>query len=123
MFLGVVKGYCEKYKIDISKEANIGKGPVDFKFVKDIEQKVLIELKLAKSTTFWSNLKNQLPAYLKAEEIKIGYFLIICYSQKDLEKVSKIEKCILSAKGKSKIKINTYVIDALNDKVSASKIN
>jgi hypothetical protein len=31
LFLGVVKHYCQAHNIDISPEANIGRGPVDFK--------------------------------------------------------------------------------------------
>src|SRR5205823_12962982 len=52
LFLGIVKHYCQANDIDISKEPNIGRGPVDFKVSHGFSIRALIELKLARNTRF-----------------------------------------------------------------------
>jgi len=50
LFLGIVKHYCAANNIDISSEANIGRGPVDFKVSQGYKLRALLELKLARNT-------------------------------------------------------------------------
>jgi hypothetical protein len=54
LLLGVVTHYCRANNVDISKEANVGRGPVDFKFSQGYERRVLLEAKLASNTRFWN---------------------------------------------------------------------
>lgn len=61
LFLGITKHYCQANNVDISAEANIGRGPVDFKVASGYRCRSLIELKLAKNTKFWNGLERQLP--------------------------------------------------------------
>lgn len=72
--LGVLQGYCEANDIDISPEADVGRGPVDFKMSRGFRLRVLIEVKLARNTAFWRGLRVQLPTYLKCEKATRGYF-------------------------------------------------
>ena len=65
LLMGVITAQCRANDIDIAKEANIGRGPVDFKFSHGYSRTVLLEAKLAKNTKFWSGLRAQLPTYLK----------------------------------------------------------
>jgi hypothetical protein len=58
---------CQLHDVDISPESNAGRGPVDFKMSKGWKLRALVETKLAKSTSFWKNLKGQLPTYSAAE--------------------------------------------------------
>ncbi|MFC5409109.1 hypothetical protein ACFPMF_07320 [Larkinella bovis] len=122
MFTCVVKQYCRANNIDLTREANIGRGPVDFKFSSGYHDKVIIELKLAKNSKFWSGLEKQLPKYMEAEEAKYGYFIVICYSDDDLKKVADINNVVENVKEKAKIDIKTLIIDATPEKPSASKL-
>lgn len=122
IFTGIVKHYCKANNIDLNREVNLGRGPVDFKFSSGYENRALIEVKLARNTKFWSGLEKQLVKYLEVEEIKKGFFLVICYNEKDLKKVSGIEDIAQEVAKKNNIELTVNVIDASSDKPSASKL-
>lgn len=122
LFLGIVREYCHAWNIDISKEVNLGRGPVDFKFSSGYEDRALIEVKLAKNAKFWNGLEKQLPDYMKAEEIETGFFVVICYTDKDLKKVSDIQAITSRVQLQLGFQITTIIIDATPNKPSASKL-
>lgn len=68
---------CKTAGIDISPSSDSGRGPVDFKFSVGWEKRALVEVKLAKSSSYWKNLKSQLLAYLATEDVDNGVFLVI----------------------------------------------
>jgi hypothetical protein len=68
---------CKAADIDISPETNAGSGAVDFKFSAGWKRRALVELKFAKSTSYWDNLAEQTPTYMKAEDISCGYIIVI----------------------------------------------
>lgn len=72
---------CKLHDVDVSPESDAGQGPVDFKFSSGWKRRALVELKFAKSSTFWDNLEQQTPAYLKAEGISCGYIVVIQHDQ------------------------------------------
>lgn len=121
LFLGLVKHYCKAENIDISKEVNIGRGPVDFKMSTGYSLRTLLELKLAKNTKFWNGLEKQLPIYLKSEGVKFGFFLIIVYTDNDIKKLNGIRERVKVIKNKTGYDIAAVTIDARRNPVSASK--
>ena len=122
LFLGIIKHYCRANNIDISKEVNIGRGPVDFKVSIGYALRALIELKLAKNTKFWNGLNKQLIKYLEAEGINIGYFLVVTYNKEDLKRLKNIHKITSALSRKVNYKLKTIIIDASYIKLSASKL-
>ncbi|MAL59709.1 MAG: hypothetical protein CMC14_06655 [Flavobacteriaceae bacterium] len=122
IFTGIVKHYCKANNIDLNREVNLGRGPVDFKFSSGYENRALIEVKLAKNSKFWNGLEKQLIKYLKVEDIKKGVLLVICYNDNDLKKVSDIEKITKEVGKKNKVDLKVVVIDASFGKPSASKL-
>jgi hypothetical protein len=122
LFTGIVKHYCKANNIDLNREVNLGRGPVDFKFSSGYENRALIEVKLAKNSKFWNGLEKQLIKYLEVEEIKKGYFLVICYNDSDLQKVADIQDNAKLVSIKNNVSIDVIVIDASFDKPSASKL-
>lgn len=122
LLLGVIKHYCHANNIDISREPNIGRGPVDFKVSSGFKLRALIELKLVKNSKFWSGLEKQLPTYQNAEEIDIGYFLVVVYTKQDLKKVGEIETHLKKINEKTGYQINVVVVDARSSPTSASKL-
>lgn len=121
LFLGIVKNYCRANNIDISRETNIGRGPVDFKFSSGYENRSLLEVKLAKNGRFWRGLSTQLPQYLKSESIKLGYYLVIAYNEKDFKRLSSIKRKIAEASKNNNVELKAIIVDATTDKPSASK--
>lgn len=122
LFIGIVKHYCRANNIDLNREVNLGRGPVDFKFSTGYENRALIEVKLAKNTKFWDGLEKQLVKYLQVEEIKKGYFLVVCYNNNDIQKVSAIKSIANKVSTSNNVDINVVVINASYDKPSASKL-
>jgi hypothetical protein len=68
---------CKAADIDINPETNVGSGAVDFKFSTGWKRRALVELKFARSTSYWDNLAEQTPTYMKAEDISCGYIVVI----------------------------------------------
>lgn len=122
LFLGVVKHYCQANNIDISPEPNIGRGPVDFKASRGFNLRALIELKLAKNGKFWSGLNKQLPTYMNAERVNYGRFVVIAFSDADMERVKDIREAVGKLNRRTPLDISAVVVDARPDKLSASKL-
>jgi hypothetical protein len=122
LFLGIVKHYCKANNIDISREVNIGRGPVDFKTSQGNDFRALLELKLAKNSKFWNGLTKQLPKYLQAEEIRIGYFLVVVQSDQDLKRLRSIKSRVSALNKSTNYDISTTIIDARRNPPSASKL-
>jgi hypothetical protein len=123
LFFGIAKHYCVANNIDISKEVNLGRGAVDFKFSTGYESRVHIEVKLAKNSKFWAGLKKQLPTYMKAEEVKRGYFLVIFYTTEEMErKLVTIHQVVKEVTASESLILGTEVVDATQNKPSASKL-
>lgn len=77
MFHLTVLRSCQDRDIDVSPEVNAGQGPVDFKFSTGWVKRAVVELKFARSSSFWDNLEKQVEAYQKAEGISCGYIIIV----------------------------------------------
>lgn len=122
LFLGIMKHYCKANNIDISKEVNIGRGAVDFKVSIGYALRALIEIKLARNTKFWNGIKNQLPKYLEAEGVKMGYFIVVTYDEKDIKKLKNINDITSILSKQVNYKLKTIIIDASKGKLSASKL-
>ena len=122
LFLGIIKHYCKANNIDISREADIGRGPVDFKVSHGYQLRALLELKLAKNTKFWDGLERQLPTYQRAENIVIGYFIVIVYTDRDLEKIRNIQARVNAVRQTTGYDIKEIVVDARTNPASASRL-
>lgn len=116
---------CKAADVDISKEPNMGRGPVDFKFSAGWSRRALVEVKFINSTKFFTGASKQLPQYLRTERIDCGYYLCVGFSDADfnqgrLDKVIETCTALSSAKG---VSIEPIFVDARHDnKPSASTI-
>jgi hypothetical protein len=122
LFLGIVKHYCHANNIDISKEVNIGRGPVDFKTSRGYQFRALLELKLAKNSRFWNGLAKQLPKYQEAEGISTGFFIVIVYTENDLKKISEIQLRVREVNEGTGYDIRSIIVDARSTPLSASRL-
>jgi hypothetical protein len=116
---------CKAANVDISKEPNMGRGPVDFKFSAGWTKRALIEVKFIGSSKFFQGAGKQLPQYLKTEKIVGGYYLCVGFTDADfsetrLERVRDTCKALAKEKG---VQIEPIFVDARHDnKPSGSKI-
>ncbi len=77
LFLGVAQAYCEANGINVDREVELGRGPVDFKFSSGYEARALIEVKKLESGKFWNGLRHQLPSYLASDRSRDGWLLAV----------------------------------------------
>jgi hypothetical protein len=114
---------CMDRDIDLTPEAETGRGPVDFKLSHGHSVRTLVEVKLAKSSTFWKNLENQTPIYLRAEGLKAGFFVVIQYTDKDCgdDFVKKAKEIGRRVAEQNDIAFEVVFVDA-RVKESASKV-
>ena len=77
---------------DVNREANNGRGPVDFKLSFGDYDKSLIEVKLASNSKLKKNLQNQLDVYEAANETRQSVSMIIVYTEAEAAKVARIVK-------------------------------
>jgi hypothetical protein len=120
LLLGIVKHYCRANNIDVSREADIGRGPVDFKVALGYQLRALIEVKLAKNSKFWNGLERQLPTYLRAESINLGYFLIVVLAEEDSRRIQPIQTRINAVRHTTGRHIEAVIVDARSNPPSAS---
>lgn len=103
--------------LDVNREVNNGRGPVDFTISRGRRGKTLVEFKLASNTALRKNLENQAEIYQKAGDAEHAIKVILFFTAAEREKVERIVKD-LGLTGDP----NLVLIDARSDnKPSASK--
>lgn len=76
---------------DVTREANDGRGPADFKISRGARDKTIVELKLAKNTQLERNLRSQAEIYSKASDATHPSLKgILYFSESELERVQGI---------------------------------
>lgn len=76
--------------LDVSREVNDGRGPVDFKVSRGASDKSLVEMKLASNSHLRRNLERQSPIYERASDAEVTVKVILCFSTAELAKVNRI---------------------------------
>ena len=103
--------------MDVTREANDGRGPADFKISRGSKDKSLVEMKLASNTQLQRNLKNQTAIYEKASDASHSIKIIIYFSAAERRRVDRILKRL-----HRELDTSIVLIDARKDnKPSGSK--
>lgn len=79
MFLGMAQHYLRLYDVELDREVELGRGPVDFKASRGASLKALIEIKKEHNGKFWNGLDKQLPTYLKSDGADAGWYAAVRY--------------------------------------------
>lgn len=77
LFYGIADSYCIANNIDLSRECNGGRGPVDFKLSSGAIDKVAVEVKLTSNGQLKHGIEKQLPIYMSQENTHRAIYLII----------------------------------------------
>lgn len=117
-FYGISEAYCQANNLDISPEANAGRGPVDFKLSRGYDEKIVIEMKLTTNPQLIHGFKEQIIEYSKAEKTNQCIYLVIDNGGPK-KRLDTLKKVYDESKDKPKTPI-LIIIDA-NPKESASK--
>ncbi len=120
LFRLLFEKFAGQHGVFLHREVETGRGPVDFKFAGGFDWSAHLEMKRADSSQLRHGLKKQLPTYLKADEVKFGFYCVIAYNLGDIKKADEIALETQEIERKSGILLRTFVIDA-GKKKSASK--
>lgn len=77
LFYGIADAYCDANNLDLNREPNAGRGPVDFKVSSGYQSRVNVEVKLTSNGKLIQGFQKQLPTYNKAEKTNMSIYLVI----------------------------------------------
>lgn len=118
IYFAITDCFCKANNIDISPEANMGGGPIDFKYSKGYNARVLVEMKRSSGTVV-HGYEKQLEIYKDASRTNHGVFVVLDYG--DLgDKLDTIQAIRNERLTKGEPASEIIVIDATK-KASASK--
>jgi hypothetical protein len=120
LFFAVAYAYCKANNLDISPEADAGRGPVDFKVSKGFNSRVLVEIKLSTNLKLLAGYTKQLETYKLAEESLRAIYLVV-----DVGRLGKKDEMLYKRRNESSAAGNPVSdIEIVNGipKPSASKL-
>lgn len=119
LFYGIADAYCAANNLDLNREPNAGRGPVDFKLSHGYNARVNVEVKYSSNKKLSSGYTTQLPIYDAAERTQHSIYLIVRTTESTaaIDTVQQLERTQLNA-GKRAPKV--IVVDG-RYKRSASK--
>jgi hypothetical protein len=79
VFYGIARNYCEANNIVVSREVELGRGPVDFTFSNGYSERAHLEVKKLHNGKFWNGLDRQLPSYMASDDVGKGWFVALRY--------------------------------------------
>jgi hypothetical protein len=94
LFYGIAHQYCKANNLDLSPEANSGRGPVDFKVSRGFDAKVLVELKLTSNPQLFHGFEKQLQAYQEAEGTLTSFYLVIDNGGASVARLDKFQQVV-----------------------------
>ncbi|MDI1224319.1 MULTISPECIES: hypothetical protein [Acinetobacter] len=116
LFFGIACAYCYANNLDLSPEADAGRGPVDFKISVGSTAKVLVEVKLTSNNQLAHGFEKQLPIYQKAEKSQKGIYLVLYNEGITPSRWNKFNELVKNSKIDN---LNVIIVNAI-PKASAS---
>ena len=78
IYYAIADAFCKANDVDISPEANMGGGPIDFKFSKGYKARILVEMKRSSGTVV-HGYEKQLEFYKDASQTDFAVFVVVDY--------------------------------------------
>jgi hypothetical protein len=124
LFLGVAQPYLRQFNVELDREVELGRGPVDFKASSGSTARLLIEIKKLHNGKFWNGLRHQLLSYLKSDDATHGWFIAIQYrdNKPALDRLRGLPREVALASQRAGKSIRYGSVDARRP-LSASKID
>ncbi len=122
-FLGLAGQYLRQFDVELDREVDLGRGPVDFKVSRGTCIRALIEVKKVENGRFWNGLHKQLPSYLESDSSGYGWFIAVQFNdtKTSCDRVQQLPNEVKGMTANLGKNIRFTVIDARPPK-SASKI-
>ncbi|PCN48784.1 hypothetical protein Csp2054_04160 [Curtobacterium sp. 'Ferrero'] len=123
LFLGLAQPYLRQFDVELDREVELGRGPVDFKASSGTTARVLIEVKKLHNGKFWNGLNHQLPSYMTSDVATHGWFIAVQYrtNRSATDRLKTLPNQVALVAGKTGKMLRYTAIDARRPR-SASKI-
>lgn len=85
----IMDAYFYNQEIDITREALLGNGQIDFKLYKNNkdDEKILIEIKKANNPKLRKGYEKQLTDYMLSSKYKNAFYLIACFTDEEYKRI------------------------------------
>lgn len=114
--------YCKSKGIDITREPETGRGPIDFRFSSTVYYIAHVEIKKDNNPKLVHGLTKQLPTYMGSEGVRLGFFIVFDFGIKDISNLKgKLEQQCIELEKNRNLKLRIIYIDA-KPKLSASNV-
>jgi hypothetical protein len=120
LFYGISHFICEASNLDLTAESDAGRGPVDFKFSRGINARVLVEAKLSSNPQLVHGFETQVVEYQKAERTAHAVYLVILVDDGNPKRMKNLYEAIDKVKS-TKGRCPTVILVDGTPKASASK--
>jgi len=122
-FLGVAQNYLRLFNVELDREVELGRGPVDFKLSQGSKVRILVEFKKTTSGKFWNGLEHQLTSYMTSDGCAEGWFVAVRYrdGRQHDAKVTELHRRTAKASLDLGATVKHFYVDARRP-VSASRI-
>lgn len=123
VFLGVAQPYLRYFNVELDREVELGRGPVDFKASSGTTARLLIEVKKLHNGKFWNGLRDQLTSYMASDTATHGWFIAVQYRSNKAasDRLKQLPPEVALAAQKSNTHLRYAAVDARRP-VSASNI-
>jgi hypothetical protein len=118
LFYGIADAYCAANNLDLSREPDAGRGPVDFKVSKGYNSRVAVEVKYSSNKRLAHGYETQLPIYNDAEKTFHSIYLVL-QTTSSVSGIERIKALRAEAVADKRRAPEIIVIDA-TDQPSAS---
>lgn len=125
VLLGTAQIYLRATNVELDREVELGRGPVDFKVASGSSMRLIIEAKKLHNGKFWNGLEKQLVSYAVSDQSPEAWFLSIRYRegrQWDKREAELDARVAALRQAKPELLIRYIKVDA-RPKESASKIS
>lgn len=121
-FLGFARWHFRYHGVELDREVQLGRGPVDFKLSFGAPVRLLIEVKKLHNGDFWNGLESQLTSYMESDTCESGWLLALQYRPDGISKSRRRElpARVARVKDEQGYSVSYSVIDA-TPKLSASR--
>jgi hypothetical protein len=123
LLMAMAGHYLRLFDVEVDREVDLGRGPVDFKFSSGTKARLVLELKKVHNGKFWNGIEYQLPSYMHSDQSAHGWFVAIRYrnNKNSEDRVKSLATLAKKVETAGKIKIELTNVDARKP-ASASKI-
>lgn len=123
LFMGMAREYLRLFGVEVDREVQLGRGPVDFKVSAGQNIRLLVEVKKLHTGTFWNGLNDQLPSYLASDDTNEGWLVAVQYrdSQTMANRLSSLPADVRDAAKRTGKDLHYLSIDGRRP-TSASKL-